>query len=117
MLTFDNTHFPERPLKHHSTTLIDEGIASLTDEIPALQSIVTNHNTNNSTSNFDDVTNVLRKVLFQNLIKNPKTLQGEKDDVTKWLEDLEHLFDVAYIPDTNKLDIISYLLRGEVLQW
>ncbi|CAF2957844.1 unnamed protein product [Rotaria sp. Silwood2] len=119
MMTFDNTHFSEKPPKYHSTALIDPGAAASSGETPAFQgTVVTNNNTiDHNTSNFDDTTNVLRKILLQNLIKNPKTFQGGKDDVTKWLEDLQHLFDTAHIPDVNKLDLIAYSLRGEALRW
>ncbi|CAF5122322.1 unnamed protein product, partial [Rotaria sp. Silwood1] len=64
--------------------------------------VVNDTNTiNHSTTTFDDTTTAIRG----------------KDDVTKWLEDLEHLFDTAHIPDANKLDLISYSLRGEALRW
>ncbi|CAF1551552.1 unnamed protein product, partial [Rotaria sp. Silwood1] len=113
MMTFHNTIFSEKPPKHHSTALNDFGAATSNGEIPAFQSTVVNDNNtiNHSTTTFDDTTNAIRKVLLQNLIKNPKTFQGGKDDVMKWLEDIEHLFDVAHISDTNKLDLISYSLR------
>ncbi|CAF3319280.1 unnamed protein product [Rotaria sp. Silwood2] len=119
MMTFDNTNFSEKPPKHHSTALNDSGAVASSGEIPAFQSTVVNDNNtiNHSTTTFDDTTNAIRKVLLHNLIKNPKTFQGGKDDVTKWLEDLEHLFDTAHIPDAKKLDLISYSLRGEALRW
>ncbi|CAF4995609.1 unnamed protein product, partial [Rotaria sp. Silwood1] len=117
--TFDNTHFSEEPPKHHSTALNEPSAAALRGESLVSQLTLNNNNTNSNTntSNPDDTTSVLRKVLLQNLIKNPKTFQGGKDDVMKWLEDIEHLFDVAHISDTNKLDLISYSLRGEALRW
>ncbi|CAF1298482.1 unnamed protein product [Rotaria sp. Silwood1] len=119
MMTFDNTNFSEKPPKHHSTALNDSGAATSNGEIPAFQSTVVNDNNtiNHSTTTVDDTTNAIRKVLLHNLIQNPKTFQGGKDDVTKWLEDLEHSFDTAHIPDANKLDLISYSLRGEALRW
>ena len=49
------------------------------------------------------------------MIKNPKTFQGGKDDVNRWLDDIEHLFDIAPIPDANKLDFISFSFRREAL--
>ncbi|CAF5043241.1 unnamed protein product [Rotaria sp. Silwood1] len=90
MMTFDNTNFSEKPPKHHSTALIDSGAVASGGEIPAFQSTVVNNNNtiNHSTTTFDDTINAIRKVLLHNLIKNPKTFQGGKDDVTKWLGDL-----------------------------
>ncbi len=35
----------------------------------------------------------------------------------KWIEDVQHLLDIAYIPDASWLDLFSYLLRGDALQW
>ncbi|CAF3808250.1 unnamed protein product [Rotaria sp. Silwood1] len=119
MTTFNNSHFSEEPPKHHSTALNDPSAAALRGEslVSQLTLNYTNTNSNTNTSDPDDTTSVLRKVLLQNLIKNPKTFQGGKDDVMKWLEDIEHLFDVAHISDTTKLDLISYSLRGEALRW
>ena len=65
---------------------------------------------------FDQTTNDLRKAIVGDIIKNPKVFRGAKDDVQKWIEDIEHLFDIAHIPDLNRLDLISYLLRGDASQ-
>ena len=48
--------------------------------------------TNNLSSSFIDPTlHDIRKAIVADLIKNPKTFKGSKDDVKKWLEDIEHL--------------------------
>ncbi|CAF4546275.1 unnamed protein product, partial [Rotaria magnacalcarata] len=65
----------------------------------------------------DTITNDLRKAILQDLIKNPKLFRGGKDDVQKWIEDIDHLMEVAHVPDTNRLDLILYSLRGDALQW
>ena len=59
----------------------------------------------------------MRKAILESFIKTPKTFQGGKEDISKWLEDLDHLFNVAHIPNENKLDLISYALKGDALQW
>ncbi|CAF4735358.1 unnamed protein product, partial [Rotaria sp. Silwood2] len=59
----------------------------------------------------------LRKAIVGDLIKNPKTFKGNKDDVNKWIEDIEHLLNIAHIPDNIRLDIISYSLRGDAWEW
>ena len=51
------------------------------------------------------------------LIKNPKTFKGNKDDVNKWIDEIEHLLDIAHIPNAIRLDLISYSLRGDALEW
>ena len=118
LVTFDNTHFSERPAMLHSTALVDDGAARLTGGIPPSQStLIMKNTTSNNALNCDETTNLLRKVLLQTLIKNPKTFQGGKDNVNKWVEDLEQLFEMAHIPDTNRLHLISYSLRGEAFQW
>lgn len=71
----------------------------------------------NSTISLNNTTNDLRKAILESFIKTPKTFQGGKEDVSKWLEDLDHLFNVAHIPNENKLDLISYALKGDALQW
>ena len=65
----------------------------------------------------DQTINDLRKAIVDNLIKNPKTFRGDKDDVKKWIEEIEHLLDVAHIPESTRLDLISYSLRGDALEW
>lgn len=74
--------------------------------------------TDNLSSSFHDPTlNDIRKAIVADLIKNPKTFKGAKDDVKKWLEDVEHLFEIAHISDSTRLDLISYSLRGDALEW
>ncbi|CAF5222675.1 unnamed protein product, partial [Rotaria magnacalcarata] len=64
---------------------------------------VLNHSSvipNASTMSLDTITNDLRKAILQDLIKNPKLFRGGKDDVQKWIEDIDHLMEVAHVPDT-----------------
>ena len=119
MTTFNNSHFSERPPKHHSTTLHENKMVNLANE-PSNSSNPMNPTpfiTLNKTSDADDTTNVLRKALIHQLMNNPKIFRGGNEDVVKWLEDLEHSYEVAHIPDNNKLDLVTYALRGEALVW
>ncbi|CAF3790429.1 unnamed protein product [Rotaria sp. Silwood1] len=68
-------------------------------------------------SESDQTLSDLRKAIVGDLIKNPKTFKGNKDDVNKWIEEIEHLLNIAHIPDAIRLDIISYSLRGDALEW
>ncbi|CAF3446843.1 unnamed protein product [Rotaria socialis] len=70
-----------------------------------------------STPISDQTQNDLRKAIAGNLIKNPKSFKGGKDDVKKWIEEIEHLLDVAHITDATRLNLISYSLRGDALEW
>ncbi|CAF2159076.1 unnamed protein product [Rotaria magnacalcarata] len=72
---------------------------------------------NSSSSLFDQTLNDLRKAIVENLIKNPKVFKGGKGDVKKWIEEIEHLFEVAHIPDPIRLDLISYSLRDDAREW
>ncbi|CAF1495874.1 unnamed protein product [Adineta ricciae] len=72
---------------------------------------------NSSSTQIDPALSDLRKAIVGNLIKNPKTFRGGKDDVKKWLEDIEHLLEIAHIPSNTRLDLISYSLRGDALEW
>ncbi|CAF4297143.1 unnamed protein product [Rotaria sp. Silwood2] len=65
----------------------------------------------------DPVITDLRKAIVTDFIRNPKIFRGNKDDVIKWLEDIDHLMHIAHVPDTNRLDLISYSLRGDASQW
>ncbi|CAF3328914.1 unnamed protein product [Rotaria sp. Silwood2] len=105
---------------HHvpmfSSTAVDNlGVTNVLGEKPAIKSITVSDSV--STSIFDQTLNDLRKAIVGNLIKNPKTFKGGKDDVNKWIEEIEHLLDLAHIPESTRLDLISYSLRGDALEW
>ncbi|CAF3293289.1 unnamed protein product, partial [Rotaria socialis] len=65
----------------------------------------------------DETVNDLRRAIIDNLIKNPKIFKGGKDNVQQWIEEMEHLFEIAHIQDATKLDFVSYSLRGDALAW
>ncbi|CAF1415405.1 unnamed protein product [Rotaria sp. Silwood1] len=105
---------------HHvpmfSSTAVDNlGVTNAVGEKPAIKSTTVSDSL--STSTFDQTLNDLRKAIVGNLIKNPKTFKGGKDDVKKWIEEIEHLLDLAHIPESTRLDLISYSLRGDALEW
>ncbi|CAF3231890.1 unnamed protein product [Rotaria sp. Silwood2] len=91
-----------------------EAINSIGEQ-SAIKSTVVSDTSVNSES--DQTLSDLRKAIVGDLIKNPKTFKGNKDDVNKWIEDIEHLFNIAHIPDSIRLDLISYSLRGDALEW
>jgi len=94
------------------------GTISLSGDEPEIHSKITpSRSAHTITSNLDETTYLLRKAIVDNLIKNPKTFQGDKEDVKQWLDDLENVFDIAQIPDYHKLDLVPYSLRGEALRW
>ena len=98
-----------------STTMVNLGTTKDVGERPAVNSTIVSDSF--STSISDQTQNDLRRAIVGNLIKNPKTFKGGKDDVKKWIEEIEHLLDVAHIPDATRLDLISYSLRGDALVW
>ncbi|CAF0887155.1 unnamed protein product [Rotaria sp. Silwood1] len=99
----------------HSTAVADCHTTSIISD--TLDNKPGNLTTNSSINILDQTTNDLRKAIVGDLIRNPKVFKGGKDDVNKWIEEIEHLLDVAHIPDSSRLDIISYSLRGDALQW
>ena len=108
---------PPRPILR-STALADFGATKLFgDDSGHRSAIAPSSNISQITSNLDQTTYVIHKAIIDNLIKNPKIFQGGKEDVKQWLEDIEQLFDTAQIPDSHKLDLISYSLRGEARRW
>lgn len=98
-----------------SVTTTDFSSTNLVGKTTATQSTVIPNN-NNSTFLSDETRSHLRTAIVGNLIKNPKTFKGGKDDVNKWLEEIEHLFDAAHIPGSIRLDLISYSLRCDALE-
>ena len=48
---------------------------------------------------------------------NPKLFKGGKDgaNTCKWIEDIEHLLNIAHDSKTSRFDSISYFLRDDTL--
>ena len=115
MNTSDATHFPRQPPALRSTAIVDFCAISIIGE--TLDNKSTKVITNSSLNILDQITNDLRKAIVEDLIKNPKVFKGSKDDVNKWIEDIEHLLNIAHVPEPSRLDLISYSLRGDALQW
>ncbi|CAF1098583.1 unnamed protein product [Rotaria sordida] len=74
-------------------------------------------NSSNDTSPLDSVIPDLRKAIVSDFIKNPKIFLGTKDDVMKLVDEIDHLMQIAHVPDFHRLDLILYSLRGDALQW
>ena len=91
------------------------GVTNDIDEKPVVKSTANLDSTSNSIC--DQTLNNFRKAIVDNLIKNPKIFKGGKDDVKKWIEKIEHLLDLAHIPESVRLDLVSYSLRGDALEW
>lgn len=81
------------------------------------ESKLTENNLSTDNTSLNSVVNDLRKAILTDFIKNPKLFRGNKDDVLKWLEEIDHLMQTAHVPECNRLDLISYSLRGDALQW
>nr|ABL86689.1 putative gag protein [Philodina roseola] len=110
-------NLPPRPILR-STALADFGATKIFGDDSAQQSATTSPSSfSHVTSSLNQTTYVIHKAIIDNLIKNPKIFQGGKEDVKQWLEDIEQLFDTAQIPDSHKLDLIFYSLRGEARRW
>jgi hypothetical protein len=93
-------------------TSVDIGATNLIGVLPDTQS--TTIISNSSTTIFDQTTNDLRKAIVGDLIKNPKVFRGAKDDVQKWIDDIEHLLDIAHIPETSRLDLPRSIITETV---
>ena len=98
-----------------STAVIDVSATTTLGEMHATTSV--NSSNNLSASECDRTLVDLRKAIVASLIRNPKTFAGGTEDVTKWIEEIEHLLEVAHIPESTRLDLISYSLRGDALEW
>ena len=112
--TLNHSHFSPQPPVLRSTALGDLSFGPNTS-VPI--SSRTDPQLSNSMFSLNNTTNDLRKAVLESFIKTPKTFHGGNDDVNKWLEELDHLFNLAHIPDVNKLDLMSYALKGDALQW
>lgn len=93
---------------------IGDGSDSIGKQSVDKKSLVSN---NSSICEIDSTLSDLRKAIVGNFIKNPNTFKGGKDNVKKWIEEVEHLLDLAHIPESTRLDLISYSLRGDALEW
>ncbi|CAF1668908.1 unnamed protein product, partial [Adineta ricciae] len=112
----DSDSLPPRPILR-STAIADKGATSLPGDESAFGGTFQSSNLSQTACSLDQTTYVIHKAIIDNLIKNPKIFQGGKEDVKQWLEDIEQLFDATQIPDSHKLDRITYSLRGEARRW
>jgi len=103
------------PLLNSTTVNRSNGVANSLAQQPVSRTDLTL--TNMSDMYNDPTLNEIRKAIVADFIKNPKTFKGGKDDAKKWLEDIEHLFKIAHIPEITKLSLMSYALRGDALDW
>ncbi|CAM4825748.1 unnamed protein product [Rotaria magnacalcarata] len=111
-----NTNIPiNQSVESNSTTLVNLGTTNVTGDVSAVKSTVIPEDI--SILPPDQTVSDIRRAIVDTLIKNPKVFKGGKDNVTKWIEEMEHLFDIAHISDSIKLDFVSYSLRGDALEW
>ncbi|CAF1619086.1 unnamed protein product, partial [Adineta ricciae] len=98
-----------------TTSVVQSDVAAPIHSKSAINSTISSQ----ASSNFelDQTLTDLRKAIVGDFIKNPKVFKGGKDDVKKWIENIEHLFDLAHLPESIRLDLISYSLRGDALDW
>ena len=116
--SFDLTDVSPQPPTLRSTALIDLGATNVTGDAPLNRSnALASHNSLFNSSQLDQTAYALRRAIVDSLIKNPKTFRGGKEDVKQWLEDIDQSFDTAQIPESLKLDLVQYSLRGEALRW
>ena len=116
--SFDLTDGSPQPPTLRSTALIDLGATNVSGDAPLNRSnALACHNSLFNSSQLDQTAYALRRAIVDSLIKNPKTFRGGKEDVKQWLEDIDQSFDTAQIPESLKLDLAQYSLRGEALRW
>ena len=116
--TFELTDSSPQPPILRSTALLDLGATDVTGDVSVNRSnVVSSQSSFFNASNLDQTAYALRRAIVDSLIKNPKTFRGGKEDVKQWLEDIDQLFDTAQIPESHRLDLVQYSLRGEALRW
>ncbi|CAF3348467.1 unnamed protein product [Rotaria socialis] len=98
-----------------SSKLINDDTTTKIGDVSDTKSAINTSKNNHSSS--DSVIPDLRKAIIANFIRNPKTFRGYKDDVTKWLDEIDYVMQIAHVPEENRLDLISYSLRGDANQW
>ncbi|CAF5170742.1 unnamed protein product, partial [Rotaria magnacalcarata] len=97
------------------TKVISTDTTKTIGDVSALTS--TTVTSDNDTLPLDSVMNDLRKAIVGDFIKHPKIFRGSKDDVMTWIEEIDHIMQIAHVPVSNRLDLIAYSLRGDALQW
>lgn len=67
----------------------------------------------------EDLTqNDIRKTIIEDLQRNtPKFTGDHRQDIVKWLKNIERKFDAAGIPASKRLDLISQLFDKGALDW
>ncbi|CAF1614685.1 unnamed protein product [Didymodactylos carnosus] len=60
----------------------------------------------------DTVENILQKIVIEDIIKNPKTFTG-KENISTWIEQVEHLFITSKWPEDLRLQYIPQFLKND----
>ncbi|CAF1538974.1 unnamed protein product, partial [Didymodactylos carnosus] len=67
-------------------------------------------------SPIDTVENILQKIVIEDIIKNPTTFTG-KENISTWLEEVEHFFITSMWPEDLRLQYIPQFLKNDAKQW
>lgn len=98
-----------------STNIVDKDTTNAVGDVSIFKSNTSN--CDNSLMSFDSVISDMRKAILSDLIKHPKIFRGNKDNVIQWVEEIDNLMNIAHVPETSRLDLVSYSLRGDAFQW
>ncbi|CAF1281573.1 unnamed protein product [Rotaria magnacalcarata] len=112
--TTDSSQLLKSPVSF-PTNVVDKDTTNTSGDVSILKSAMPNFD--NSSMSFEPVVSDLRKAIVTDFIKHPKIFRGAKDDVIKWVDEIDHLMQIAHVPECSRLDLISYSLRGDALQW
>ena len=99
----------------NSSKLVTHDTTTVTGDVSDSKLIRNTSQTSDSAQ--DTITRDLRKAIMADFIKNPTIFRGGRDNVKKWIENTEHLMEIAHVPESIRLDLIPYALRSDALQW
>ncbi|CAF5148997.1 unnamed protein product, partial [Rotaria sp. Silwood1] len=104
-----------------SLTLNDTPSVLTSTQLPPTTTVSTpaTQTTFSFTQSIDELTqNDIRKTIIEDLQRNTSKFTGDnRQDVIKWLKNINNKFETAGIPDVKKFDFISQLLEKGALDW
>ncbi|CAM4981482.1 unnamed protein product, partial [Rotaria socialis] len=57
------------------------------------------------------------KALIDKFVKDPIKFHGGKDNIYRWIDEIDHQFKIMNLCDSDKLNLIHICLKGEAYQW
>lgn len=101
----------------HLTTAGPDCLDDLTPSVDRHVNTTPDLNSNSNNVSTSILSNTISKALIDKFIKQPFIFRDQRDDILKWLHDVEQQFNIMNLSDIDKLNLAQICLKDEAYQW